>query len=158
EKAELFALAVAGGGAAIAAQRAGGALQGLDAIPLSERVTNALVAAVVYLRQAFWPAGLAVFYPHPRASLPAWQVAGAALLLGALTALALRAWARRPYLAVGWLWYLALLAPVIGIVQVGGQAMADRYSYLPLVGIAIALAWGAHGLAPGAASRRALAA
>jgi tetratricopeptide (TPR) repeat protein len=158
EKAELFALAAAAGAVTVAAQRAGGALQALEAIPLGERVANALAATAAYLRLAFWPEGLAAFYPHPRGALPAWEVWASAGALLALSALALRAWSRRPYLAVGWLWYLALLAPVIGIVQVGGQAMADRYSYLPLVGLAIAVAWGAWDLAPAPRARRALAA
>ncbi len=156
EKAELFALAAAGGVVTLAAQRAGGALQALDAIPLGQRVANALVATVQYLRLSVWPEGLAVFYPHPRATLPGWQPWAAAGVLLALSALALRARPRRPYLVVGWLWYLALLAPVIGIVQVGGQAMADRYTYLPLVGIAIAVAWGAFDLATTPGARRAL--
>jgi tetratricopeptide (TPR) repeat protein len=141
EQAELFALALAAGVVTLAAQRAGGALQTFAAIPLGERVANALVASVTYLRLAVWPEGLAVFHPHPRGSLPAWQPWAAAALLLALSALALGAWPRRPWLAVGWLWYLVLLAPVVGIVQVGGQAMADRYTYLPLVGIAIAVAF-----------------
>lgn len=156
EKTELFALAAAAGVVTLAAQRAGGALQPLDAIPLGERVANALVATVGYLRRAFLPEGLAVFYPHPRGALPAWQIGGAAVLLVALTALALREWPRRPYLAVGWLWLLLLLAPVIGIVQVGGQAMADRYTYLPLIGLAIAVAWAAFDLVPAGRARRAL--
>jgi tetratricopeptide (TPR) repeat protein len=158
EKAGLFALALAAGAVTVAAQRAGGALQGLEAIPLGERVANAFVATLAYLRLSIWPAGLAVFYPHPRATLPAWQPWAAAGALVALSAFALRAWPRRGYLAVGWLWYLAWLAPVIGIVQVGGQGMADRYAYLPLVGIAIAIGWGAFDLAPGVRARRALAA
>jgi tetratricopeptide (TPR) repeat protein len=158
EKAGLFALALAAGAVTVVAQRAGGALQPLEAIPLGERVANALVAVLAYLRLAIWPNELAVFYPHPRGTLPAWQPWAAAGVLVALTALAFRAWPRRGYLAVGWLWYLALLAPVIGIVQVGGQAMADRYTYLPLVGLAIAVAWGLCDLAPGVRARRALAA
>ncbi len=156
EKVELFTLALAAGAVTVAAQRAGGALQALEAIPLGERVANALVATVGYLRLAVWPEALAVFYPHPRGTLPAWQAWAAAGVLLALSALAWRAWPRRPYLGVGWLWYLALLAPVIGIVQVGGQAMADRYTYLPLVGIALCVAWGAFDLARAPGARRAL--
>jgi tetratricopeptide (TPR) repeat protein len=157
EKAGLFVLALAAGAVTVAAQRAGGALQALEAIPLGERVANALVAAVAYLRLSIWPDELAVFYPHPHGTLPVWQPWAAGAVLVAITALALRAWPRRGYLAVGWLWYLALLAPVIGIVQVGGQGMADRYTYLPLVGVAIAVAWGLCDLAPGERARRALA-
>ncbi len=157
EKAELFALAAAAGVVTLVAQRAGGALQALDAIPLGQRIANALVSTVGYLYRAFLPEGLAVFYPHPRDALPAWQAVAAGALLVALTVLALRAWTGRRYLAVGWLWMLVLLAPVIGIVQVGGQAMADRYTYLPLIGLAIAVSWGTFDLAPGARARRALA-
>jgi tetratricopeptide (TPR) repeat protein len=156
EKAELFALALAAGVVTLIAQRAGGALQALDAVPLGARVANALVATVGYLRRALWPDGLAVFYPHPHGGLPAWQVAGAAALLLAATLASLRAWPRHGWLATGWLWFLALLAPVIGIVQVGGQAAADRYTYLPLVGLALALAWAACELAARSPARRAL--
>ncbi len=158
EKTELFALAVVAGIVTLVAQRAGGALQALEAIPLGERIANALVATVGYLRRAVFPEGLAVFYPHPRDALPAWQVWAAAGLLVVLCALALRAWEGRRYLTIGWLWTLLLLAPVIGIVQVGGQAMADRYTYLPLIGLSIAVAWGAFEFAPGERARRALAA
>jgi tetratricopeptide (TPR) repeat protein len=96
---------------------------------------------------AIWPSGLAVFYPHPGPWLPAWKVAGAALLLAGITGWALAQRRRRPYLAAGWLWYLVTLVPVIGIVQVGRQALADRYAYVPLMGVFIAVAWGASELA-----------
>jgi tetratricopeptide (TPR) repeat protein len=89
-----------------------------------------------------WPAKLAVLYPHPLGSIPVWQVVGAALLLAAVTILVLTSGRTRPYLAVGWLWYVITLIPVIGLVQVGSQAMADRYTYLPLIGMFIALTWG----------------
>ena len=158
EKAWLVALALAAGAATVAAQRAGGALQGLDAIPMGERLANAPVAVLGYLRRAFWPSGLAVFYPHPRAALAASGASAAAAALAAFTAIALAARRRRPWLAVGWLWFLLLLAPVIGIVQVGGQALADRYAYLPLIGVALAVAWGACDLARGPGARRAVAA
>ena len=158
EKAWLFALAVAAGVVTVAAQHAGGALQALDAVPLGERLANAPVAVLGYLRRAFWPSDLAVFYPHPRATLAISRAWASAAALFGLTALALRAWPRRPWLAVGWLWFLVLLAPVVGIVQVGGQAMADRYTYLPLVGLAIAVGWGACDLARGPRAERALAA
>ena len=85
---------------------------------------------------------MAVFYPYP-AEAPVWQAAAAALAIAAITAAALRSLRTRPYLAVGWLWYLIMLAPVIGLVQVGAQARADRYMYMPSVGISIMLAWGA---------------
>ena len=105
------------------------------------RTANAVVSCARYLGKTFWPQDLAVFYPHP-AHWPALAVAGAALLLGMISLLALWGARRRPYLLVGWFWFLGLLVPVLGLVQVGVQAMADRYTYLPLVGIFILLAWG----------------
>ena len=95
---------------------------------------------MVYAAKALWPSGLAVFYPH--AIGPPWAGVAAALLLLAVCALVARAARARPYLAVGWLWYLGTLIPVIGLLQVGGQARADRYMYLPLIGLSILLAWG----------------
>jgi tetratricopeptide (TPR) repeat protein len=89
-----------------------------------------------------WPDDLAPFYPFPAEGWPAWQVVGALLLLLGITALAWKERKRRPYLAVGWLWYLGMLVPVLGLIQVGDQAWADRYTYLPLIGVFIALAWG----------------
>jgi len=97
---------------------------------------------VAYLGKSLWPTGLAVFYPHSGADLSGLGVGLSALLLLALTATAWLQRVERPYLAVGWLWYLGMLVPVIGLVQVGSQAMADRYTYLPLIGLAIAVAWG----------------
>jgi tetratricopeptide (TPR) repeat protein len=103
---------------------------------------NALVSYVAYLEKTMWPVGLSVRYPHPGASLPAWKVVTAAGILLAVTAVAIRWLRSRPYVAVGWLWYLGTLVPVIGLVQAGDQAMADRYSYIPLVGVFVAIAWG----------------
>jgi len=128
------------------AQRAGDATVALSDVPLSARLTNALLAYAGYLGHAAWPAGLAAFYPHPwlaGASVPAWQVAGAATLLIAASAIAAHERARRPFLLWGWCWYLGTLIPVIGVVQVGTQASADRYTYLPLVGIFVAVVWAA---------------
>jgi tetratricopeptide (TPR) repeat protein len=123
-------------------QKERGAMSSLDGIGLAIRVQNALVSYVAYLRGALWPARLAVFYPHPSEPLPAWQWLGAAALLAALTAGALAAWRRRPWLVVGGLWFLGTLVPMIGLVQVGMQSRADRYTYVPLVGLTIAAAWG----------------
>ncbi len=106
------------------------------------RVENAAVSCVVYIFQWFWPARLAVFYPYP-AEIPLWQAAAAGLTIAAVTVAALHSFRQRPYLAVGWLWYLIMLAPVIGLVQVGAQARADRYTYMPTIGISIIVAWGA---------------
>jgi len=143
EKLPLFALAAVSCLVTLGAQAGGGAMASLDRVSLSDRVANALVAYLVYLRKFAWPSNLAVFYPHPGTQLPLWKpLLAAALLLGA-TLLALRAGLRRGYLAVGWLWFLGMLVPTIGLVQVGSQALADRYMYLPLAGLAIALAWGA---------------
>jgi tetratricopeptide (TPR) repeat protein len=142
EKLPLALLCAAFAGIALYAQARGGAVTTLETLPLGPRLANALVAPVLYLRDALWPAQLAVFYPHPRDGLPAWQVLGSALLLGAVSALALRALPRRPYWLAGWLWFLVMLLPVIGLVQVGAQARADRYTYLPLLGPAVAVTWG----------------
>ena len=114
-------------------------------LDVGARVSNALVSYARYLGKTFWPERLAVFYP--RAELPRWEVAAAALLLCAITALVLWQARRLPWLAVGWFWFLGTLVPVIGLVQVGSQAMADRYTYVPLVGIFIVVAWGAARLA-----------
>ena len=118
-------------------QHAAGAVTALDFIPLATRAGNAVISYVAYLRQFFWPSGLAVFYPYPPV-LPVWQIAWSAVILVAISALALL----RPYLAVGWFWYLGTLIPVIGLVQVGLQARADRYTYIPMIGISIMLAGG----------------
>jgi tetratricopeptide (TPR) repeat protein len=128
---------------AIYAQAHGRAVTGLDVLPLGARVANALVAPLLYLRDFLWPAQLAVLYPHPRAGLPLWQPLGAAAVLGAITwGCVQRARAGRPLYLVGWLWFLVMLLPVIGLVQVGAQARADRYTYLPLVGPVVAATWG----------------
>lgn len=119
------------------------AVRSLGALPLGIRVGNALASYVDYLGNFVWPTGLACFYPHPGTSL-AWSnvVVGAVVVAGATLA-AWRLAPRQPYLLVGWLWYLGTLVPVIGLVQVGGHARADRFTYLPQVGLAVALAWAA---------------
>jgi Flp pilus assembly protein TadD len=143
EKLPLFALAAASAVVTYLAQTQGGTVGSLEVYPLSVRVGNALVSYAVYLRQTLWPHGLAAIYPHPRALPPLWQLLGAAALLGGISLAAARGARRVPAVAVGWLWYLGTLVPVIGLVQAGAQAHADRYTYLPLVGIFVALAWGA---------------
>ena len=142
EKAPLLALALLSSVVTFFAQRSRGAVASMQLISLPTRVANALVSYIEYLQKMIWPAHLAVFYPHPGNSIQAWQVAGSFLLLAGATVVVMRADRRRPYLPVGWLWYLVTLLPVIGLVQVGEQAMADRYSYMPLVGIFIIIAWG----------------
>ncbi|MEW6429749.1 MAG: tetratricopeptide repeat protein [Thermodesulfobacteriota bacterium] len=123
------------------AQNAGGAVQSLDQYPVAVRLGNAVVVVLAYLGKFFWPAGLAVIYPHPGQVPPLWLLLLSAAVLAAITVAALVARRRLPFVAVGWFWYLLSLLPVIGIVQVGYQAMADRYTYLPMIGIAVALAW-----------------
>ena len=124
------------------AQRAGGALQTLESFTLSERVANALLAYAGYIGKTLWPVSLAVFYPFEHDGLLMWSVAASALLLIGVTALVLRLAPSAPYFAVGWLWYLGTLVPVLGLVQVGQQATADRYTYVPLIGLFVAIAWG----------------
>ncbi len=144
EKVPLVALSGLSCAVTVVAQRAGGALD--TAIPLWVRLQNALLAYAAYLGKAVWPASLVILYPHPGASVSAAKVAAAGLLLALLTAAAVRLAGRRPHLLAGWLWYLGTLVPVIGLVQVGTQAMADRYTYIPLVGIFVAVTWEANGL------------
>ena len=110
-------------------------------IPLVLRVENAIVSYVRYLRQLLWPADLAPFYPHPKATLPLLLVIVAAVLLVAISAVVLCYGRKRPYLITGWGWYLIMLLPVIGLVQVGEQALADRFTYLPQIGIVLAITW-----------------
>jgi len=142
EKGLLIALAAASCAVTFWAQLTGGATRPSETYPVGVRLANAAVAYVRYLGKAIWPANLAPFYPHPGASLPLWQVVVSVAVLVAVTLAVIKYWRRAPYLLVGWLWYLVTLLPVIGIVQVGDQAMADRYSYVPLIGIFIAIAWG----------------
>ncbi|HET6923659.1 MAG TPA: tetratricopeptide repeat protein [Anaeromyxobacteraceae bacterium] len=144
EKAPLLALSLATGAVTLLAQSRGEGVAALPALPVSARIGNAVLSSALYLGKTVWPARLAAVYPHPAlgaGGLPAWAVLASALLMAALTALALWQLRRRPVLAVGWLWYLVALLPTIGLVQVGLQGMADRYTYLPLVGIFVALAW-----------------
>jgi tetratricopeptide (TPR) repeat protein len=139
EKLPLFALSAASSIAALALQVHSPASVGQ--LPFGWRLQNALVTYVTYIWQIFWPANLAVFYPHPDNRLALWQVAFAAALLIVMTWVAFALRRNRPYLLVGWLWYLIMLLPVIGIVEVGLQGHADRYTYLPHVGLYIALTW-----------------
>ncbi|HEY3837816.1 MAG TPA: tetratricopeptide repeat protein [Bryobacteraceae bacterium] len=140
EKLPLLALSLALSIVAYLSQRDTGALS--TAYPIGVRIQNALIAYVVYLGQFFWPAGLAVLYPYQQQ--PAlWQAIAALVLLTGITAAVIYCWRSRPYLATGWFWYLGMLVPVIGLVQVGLQSRADRYMYLPSIGLLLMLAWGA---------------
>jgi tetratricopeptide (TPR) repeat protein len=152
EKLPLFLLAIASCASTIWAQ--GNAISGTDNFAVGWRVANAIVSYGAYVGQLFWPAGLAFYYPHVRSDLPLASVGVAAIVLLGISAVALIGWRRRPYLLVGWLWYLGMLVPVIGLVQVGAQARADRYLYLPQIGLCIALAWAAVDLCASWPSRR----
>ena len=142
EKIPLFALVAASAVVTSVAQSHGGAVRTFTELPIALRLSNALVSYAKYLLLAFWPNDLAVFYPFPKAGIPAWQIIGAALLLIAITAFCFFQRKIRPYLIVGWLWFLGTLVPVIGLVQVGAQTMADRYFYIPSIGLFIAIVFG----------------
>ncbi len=146
EKLPLLLLAAASSAVTVVAQRRGGSLAGLE-LDLATRVGNAAAAYVRYVALTLWPTDLAVFYPF--APVSPWAAVAAALGVAAVTALALASARRLPWLAVGWCWFLGTLVPVIGIVQVGGQALADRYTYLPATGLFVAGVWGAHRIAGG---------
>ncbi len=142
EKLPFFALSAALAWVTYRVQ-AGEAVVSYAALPMGVRLANALLACADYLRDALWPAGLCAFYPYVAdAGIPWGALTGAALLLSAVTALSLWQLRARPWFAVGWFFFLGMLAPVIGLVQVGEQARADRYTYLPLLGVFMMLAWG----------------
>ena len=143
EKAPLFALALASSVATFFVQRHGGAVGSLDLLPLGTRVANALVAYAEYVRLLFWPSGLAVLYPYPEAGHSVLRIAISVALGVGISAVAVAHGRRRPWLRVGWLWFIGTLVPMIGLVQVGRQSWADRYTYLPHIGLILALVWGA---------------
>jgi len=142
EKTPFFALSAASAIITYLVQQSSGAVRTFAAVPLGLRIENALVSSVVYIGKLFWPAGLAVFYPYP-ADSEVWQALLALVVVAGISAAVLRCVSAYPYLAVGWFWYVVTLMPVLGIVQVGGQARADRYMYVPMIGLTIMLAWGA---------------
>ena len=139
EKIPLIALSAASCLTTLLVQRQ--AAGSIDQLPFAWRVNNAILTCVAYIWQMLWPVKLAVFYPHPDNRLLLWQVILALALLIAITAAVIALRQRRPYLITGWLWYLGMLVPVIGLVQVGEQARADRYTYLPQIGLYLALTW-----------------
>jgi tetratricopeptide (TPR) repeat protein len=147
EKLPLFALAALASAMTWYAQQHGHAMNDTTLLPLSTRLANGLVSYCTYLGKTFWPTNLAVFYPYPKTGFSPWQVAGAGVFLALATAFAVGMRKRWPYVTVGWFWYVGTLVPVIGLVQVGGQAMADRYTYLPLIGIFLLAVWGVYDLA-----------
>jgi Flp pilus assembly protein TadD len=146
EKVPFALLSLASAVVTFVAQQRGGAVVHQEVLPLAARVENAAIAYVTYVVKTLWPADLAIYYPHPAAGHPAWKVMAAGIALAVVSVLLLRGSRRYPYLATGWLWFVGTLVPVIGIVQVGGQAYADRYTYLPSIGLFIVLIWGGHDL------------
>jgi Tfp pilus assembly protein PilF len=142
EKWSLFLLSLASSIITFLVQQRGLAVQPLELIPAESRIANAFVSYASYVWKMIWPTHLAVYYPHPLESLQKWQIMAAAFLVLSIFGMVLWGIRRRPYLIVGWLWYLGTLVPVIGLVQVGGQAMADRYTYVPLIGLFISFVWG----------------
>src|SRR5208283_2184228 len=142
EKLPFLALSAASSLVMIRAGETLGALVSTKELPIPFRLTNAVVACALYLRKLVWPVDLSVFYLHP-GRWPAWPVAVSALLLLAVTAAAVWQARRRPYLIVGWLWFLGMLVPVIGLVQAHVQAFADRFAYVPVIGVFVMVVWGA---------------
>ncbi|MBC2717393.1 MAG: tetratricopeptide repeat protein [Desulfobacteraceae bacterium] len=141
EKIPLFVFAALSSAATFYAQKQGGAVVALESIPLNVRIANSLVAYVRYIEKMVYPINLGVIYPHER-MFPWWEISGAGLVLLIITFLSLWALKKYPYFFVGWFWFLGTLVPVIGIIQVGSQSMADRYTYVPYIGLFIVIAWG----------------
>jgi len=141
EKLPLFLLSAGSSVITYMVQKSSGAVSTLAVIPVHVRIGNAIVSYVSYIGKMIWPHNLTVLYPYPK-SIINWQVVGAGLLLAAITVVVFRMVKTKPYFAVGWFWFLGTLVPVIGLVQVGLQAMADRYTYVPLIGLFIMVAWG----------------
>jgi tetratricopeptide (TPR) repeat protein len=142
EKIPMIALAALASAVTFTVQGASGGIHDFAELPMGWRFANALDSYARYLLDAAWPFSLAAFYPHPQGGVSAWEIAGASLILVLLTGVCLRFARTHPYLPVGWSWYLGMLVPVIGLVQVGMQARADRYMYLPLIGLTLPIAWG----------------
>jgi tetratricopeptide (TPR) repeat protein len=142
EKLPLLVLCIGSAAITIIAQRAQ-AIQSFEIYPFAGRLANAIYSYASYVWKTIWPVHLAFLYPYPREGRPAWQLGLAVLFLISVSGLVWKQRWARPYLATGWLWYLGTLVPVIGLIQVGDQAMADRYAYLPLIGIFVMIVWGA---------------
>ena len=139
EKLPLLAMAAGSSIITLIAQR-GVALSHLDAFPIGIRIENALVSYAVYIQKTLWPTKMAIFYPYPE-SIAAWKVAASAITLAGVSAMVLLTTRKRRYMGFGWMWYVVTLIPVIGLLQVGLQAMADRYTYVPLIGLFVIAAW-----------------
>ncbi len=140
EKIPLLAISVASSWITVVAQHRGEAMTSTSALAMQQRIGNAIVAYAKYIGKMFWPSGLSYYYPHPGNRLATWEILAAALLLIAITAVVWR-YRERRYLVFGWTLFVVTLLPVIGIVQVGLQAMADRYAYIPLIGLFVMMVW-----------------
>ncbi|MDY6972951.1 MAG: tetratricopeptide repeat protein [Thermodesulfobacteriota bacterium] len=147
EKVPLLMFSVISAGLTFFVAQSQGSVASIETLPIRVRIANALVSSITYIVKMVWPRDLAVFYPHPGYGMPSWKIVGAAIILISISFLLIYKARSYPYLAVGWLWYLVTLAPVIGIVQAGSQAMADRFMYVPLIGLFIIVVWGASDLA-----------
>jgi Flp pilus assembly protein TadD len=141
EKVPFFLITVVFCFIAIEAQKRGGAIRTLEELPFISRCSNAVVAYLLYIGKLFRPVKLSVFYPHPLDSFSMMKVAGSAFLLIGLSVVVAFQVRKRPFLLVGWLWYLGTLVPVIGLIQIGRQRMADRYTYIPMIGLFLAVTW-----------------
>jgi hypothetical protein len=144
EKIPFLLLSAASSVLTLAIHLGGGSV--VSASPLGVRLINALFSYVLYLLRTFWPAHLSCYYPHPEEALGIWHLGGSILLLGMIAAAAIATFRKAPFLLVGWLWFLGTLVPVIGLVQTGGQGSADRYTYIPLIGLFLAVSWGGSAL------------
>jgi Tfp pilus assembly protein PilF len=142
EKLPLLIICLASCVVTLAVQKHGGAVASLELIPFAQRLNIAIVAYASYLALTIWPFQLAIYYPFPSGGWSQEWFAVSVVVLALLTALAIWYRRERPYLLTGWLWYVGTLVPVVGLVQVGGQAFADRYTYFPLIGLALAVVWG----------------
>ena len=148
EKVPLFILSAISSAITLLTQKSGGAMATAQ-LPATARIANAAISYVCYVEKIFWPSGLAIFYPHPDQAIPLWQVVSSVVLLLAVSVCVIRLAPHHKYLPVGWLWFLGTLVPVIGLVQVGSQAMADRYTYIPSIGIFVIVAYAAAQIAAG---------
>ena len=141
EKVPLLLLSLLSAAVTVYVQRSGGTVSSFEAVPLVFRIENALIAYAKYIVKTIWPQNLAFLYPFPL-SLPLWQVLASSVILILVTIVTIHFRRQKPYLLVGWLWFLIILLPVIGLIQVGSQSMADRYTYIPLIGLFIMVSWG----------------
>ena len=142
EKIPFFALSICSIAITLKAQSAGWAIKSLDSFPLQDRFANAMISYAGYIEKLVMPAQLSIFYPWKPARLMPWELTYSVLLLLFISLLVVRTAGRYPFLLVGWLWYVITLLPVIGIIQVGAQAMADRYTYIPFIGLFTMIVWG----------------